>query len=299
LYQENALARRPTSPPPLQPARLTEAQIHSGIDRLKRRIEDVRAFDPQTVRDQHQDPHVTALQASIDDTLVKVFGANTLEYERYSPAATFDTGPVFMQRDTHPQEILEALDRSKRHSISLLEQAVRSLEEEIDHLASPQGPSPGSQTGKVAGSARKGFVVHGHDDGARETIARFLEKIDFQAVILHERPNKGRTIITKFREEAADIGFAIVLMTADDHGAKVGEPTRPRARQNVVFELGFFIGALGPERVVAMLKGDVERPSDFEGVVYISLDDSDWRAALGRELEAIGFAIDWNKVMRG
>lgn len=273
--------------------------MRSGIERLTRRIEELKAFNPRAVRDQHHDPQVAGLQASIDDTLVKVFGANTIEYERYSPAAVFDTGPVYMNRETPFYEVHDALERSQRLSISLLEQAVRSLEEEIAHPTHAWNASVASQPEKIISNARKAFVVHGHDDGARETIARFLEKIDFEATILHERPNKGRTIITKFREEAADIGFAIVLMTPDDHGGKVGEETRPRARQNVVFELGFFIGALGPERVVAMLKGDVERPSDFDGVLYISLDDSNWRVALARELQAIGFEVDWNKVMRG
>jgi predicted nucleotide-binding protein len=113
-----------------------------------------------------------------------------------------------------------------------------------------------------------------------------------------EEPNKGRTIITKFREEATDIRFAVVLMTPDDSGGKVGSDSKPRARQNVVFELGFFIGKLGPGRVAALVKGDIERPSDFDGVVYIPLDQGKWKMDLGKELEAAGYEIDWNKVMR-
>ena len=130
-------------------------------------------------------------------------------------------------------------------------------------------------------------------------LPRFLERLGFHAVILHERPNKGRTIITKFREEAAGVGFAVVLITPDDLGkAEKAADLRLRARQNVVFELGFFIGALGPECVAALVKGDIERPSDFDGVVYISLDEADWQMRLGRELQAAGYKIDWNKVMR-
>jgi predicted nucleotide-binding protein len=143
-------------------------------------------------------------------------------------------------------------------------------------------------------------VVHGHEEAPREAVARFLERLGFDVVILHEQANKGRAIITKFREEAADIGFAVVLMTPDDHGGKAGEPTRPRARQNVVFEFGFFIGALGPERVAALVKGALERPSDLDGVVYIDFDSAEgWQKKLGQELSAAGFEIDWNKVMRG
>lgn len=144
----------------------------------------------------------------------------------------------------------------------------------------------------------KVFIVHGHDDGTKETVARFVEKLGFEAIILHERANKGRTIITKFREETAGVGFAVVLMTPDDEGKAKDQPgLSPRARQNVVFELGFFIGALGLERVAAAVKGYVERPSDFDGVVYISLDSADWRTKLGTELKAAGFVFDWNKVL--
>jgi predicted nucleotide-binding protein len=91
-----------------------------------------------------------------------------------------------------------------------------------------------------------------------------------------------------------------LLMTPDDLGKAVVDKSeaRLRARQNVVFELGFFIGALSPDRVAAVIKGEIERPSDFDGVVYISFDAADWRVKLGQELEAAGYEIDWNKVMR-
>jgi predicted nucleotide-binding protein len=119
----------------------------------------------------------------------------------------------------------------------------------------------------------------------------------FEPIILHERPNKGRPLITKLGEEAQDVSFAIVLMTPDDEGAKVGEKPEPRARQNVVFELGFFIGVLGPANVSAVVVGGVERPSDYDGVVYIRYE-SDWRTQIAKELQAAGFEIDWNLLMR-
>ena len=162
----------------------------------------------------------------------------------------------------------------------------------------PLSQSSGSGMSVGATRGRKIFIVHGHDQGPRDAVARFLERMGFEPITLHERPNKGRSIIAKFREEAAEVGFAVVLMTPDDYGGKEGAPRQARARQNVVFELGFFYGAFGPERVAALIKGDVERPSDFEGVVYISLDEKDWQKELARELKAAGFEIDWNKAMR-
>jgi len=147
-------------------------------------------------------------------------------------------------------------------------------------------------------TSRKVFIVHGHDGAPKAEVARFVEKIGLEPIILHERPNKGRTLITKFQEEAGTVDFAVVLMTPDDVGKAAGvSELNPRARQNVVFELGFFIGRLGPSRVAALIKGNVEKPSDFNGVVYISLDDGGWQQQLGKELQAAGYAIDWNLVM--
>ena len=182
--------------------------------------------------------------------------------------------------------------RVVRERLTWISETLKHIEASV--MAEAKTSGVGSE---VPRSLSKVFIVHGHDEGARETVARFIEKIGLQAVILHERANKGRTIITKFREEAADIGFAVVLMTPDDQGGKAGAQLNARARQNVVFELGFFIGALGADRVAALVKGDVERPSDFEGVLYISLDQTHWKTDLDRELQAAGFKINWNKVM--
>jgi predicted nucleotide-binding protein len=158
-------------------------------------------------------------------------------------------------------------------------------------------PEPIAGTAGPALDLSKVFVVHGHDGTPKAEVARFIEKLGFEAIILHERPNKGRALITKFREEAAGVGFAVVLMTPDDLGkAEKAVDLNPRARQNVVFELGFFIGKIKPERVAALVKGNIELPSDFDGVVYISLDKEEWKTKLGIELKAAGYKIDWNKV---
>lgn len=146
--------------------------------------------------------------------------------------------------------------------------------------------------------SRKVFIVHGHDDGARETVARFLERIGLEAIILHEQANQGRTIIEKVVAHS-DVGFAVVLLTPDDEGCVKGGTPEPRARQNVLLELGYFIGRLGRDKVCALKRGAVEIPSDFAGVVWETMDSGGgWKQALARELEAAGHSIDWNKVMR-
>ncbi len=142
------------------------------------------------------------------------------------------------------------------------------------------------------------FIVHGHDGEARESVARFIERLGLVPVVLHEQANRGRTIIEKV-EANSDVGFAIVLLTPDDEGKmKDAAALEPRARQNVLLELGYFLGRLGRERVCALKKGLVEIPSDFAGVVWEPMTDSPgWKQSIGKELEAAGYAIDWNKVM--
>lgn len=151
-------------------------------------------------------------------------------------------------------------------------------------------------------SSRKVFIVHGHDNETKQTVARFLEKLALEAVILHERSNQGMTIIEKF-EQNADVAYAVVLMTPDDLGAakkdaKSVKSPQPRARQNVVLELGYFVGKLGRKNVSAILRGDIERPSDYDGVVYIGYDLNDsWKLLLAKELKEAGMDIDLNAVM--
>jgi len=145
----------------------------------------------------------------------------------------------------------------------------------------------------------KVFVVHGHDDAAREMVARFLQQIGFAPIILFEQANQGRTVIEKV-EKHGDVSFAVVLLTPDDVGrAQTATDLEPRPRPNVLLELGYFLGRLGRDKVCSLMKGDVCVPSDFAGVVWTALDDAGgWKQSLARELQAAGHTIDWNKVMR-
>lgn len=144
---------------------------------------------------------------------------------------------------------------------------------------------------------KKVFIVHGHKKEIKEKVARLLENQKLDVIILHEQPNKGRTIIEKFIDHASKSSFAIILMTADDLGR--GEKEKElikRARQNVILELGFFIGKLGMSNVCALYENKVEMPSDYLGVTYIALDSEDWKYKLIKELKAVGFDVDANKV---
>lgn len=144
------------------------------------------------------------------------------------------------------------------------------------------------------------FIVHGRNDEAKETVARFLQQIGLLPVILHEQPSLGRTIIEKF-ERYSRVGFAVVLLTRDDVGGQAGSPEQSyRARQNVVFEMGYCIGKLGRRRVCALRERGVELPSDVSGIIYVDYDNlGAWKLELAREIKAAGMPIDLNKVLEG
>jgi predicted nucleotide-binding protein len=144
------------------------------------------------------------------------------------------------------------------------------------------------------------FLVHGHDDLAKTTVARFLERLDLDVIILHERASVGDTIIEKFERESSGVGFAVVLLTADDLGSAKESSTglSSRARQNVVFELGFFVAALGRSKVVALREPNVEIPSDLAGVMYIAYEPNDsWKLSLAGEIRRSGIGVDMNKAL--
>jgi len=148
---------------------------------------------------------------------------------------------------------------------------------------------------------KKVFIVHGHDHGLKEAVARLLESLGLEAVILHEQANTGRTIIQKFEEHAAEACFAVVLLTPDDVGGINGnDPSifKPRARQNVILELGYFRAKLGKERVCALCSSEVEVPSDILGVLFVpyNSDNNDWKHTLIREMQEAGINVDRNKV---
>ncbi|KIL45170.1 TIR domain-containing protein [Jeotgalibacillus soli] len=144
----------------------------------------------------------------------------------------------------------------------------------------------------------KVFIVHGHDELAEGKVARFVEKLGLEAIILHEQANRGQTIIEKI-ERYSNVGFGIVLYTPCDVGAKKEEEPQlqPRARQNVVFEHGFLMGKIGRSNVCALVKGGVETPNDISGVVYITMDQNDsWKSKLAKEMRESGYNIDMNKI---
>jgi predicted nucleotide-binding protein len=299
-----ASRRAPASKPEIPI--LTVEQRRRRIERLQNCIRQLEAFDPQKVQKRSGVPEVLALEAAIKDVLSAAFGPGTPTYNRYSAAFTLDNGRHFARSDfvagsvnyeaQDARQARQYLTEGKEKSIVLLKQAICTIEEEIadqEHLATP--PSE-QQRSKI--HARKVFVVHGHDESALQAVARFLEKLKLEAIILREQPDQGRTIIEKFEAYAAEVGFAVVLLTPDDFAGLVEEPLHAsRARQNVIFELGYFVGRLGRGRACLLRKGEVEIPSDLYGVIYTDLDAAEgWKLKLVKELKAAKLDFDANQM---
>ena len=161
--------------------------------------------------------------------------------------------------------------------------------------------NPIEKTGGDKNMSKKVFIVHGHDNEAKQEVARTLEKAGFEAIILHEQADGGLTIMEKI-ERYTDVDFAVVLYTECDKGRAKEDSVdaeRYRARQNVVFEHGYLIGKLGRNKVCALVKGNVETPGDISGVVYTPMDaNGAWKMQLGNNMKDVGLDVDLNKLCR-
>ncbi|ABN57668.1 putative nucleotide-binding protein containing TIR-like domain protein [anaerobic digester metagenome] len=191
--------------------------------------------------------------------------------------------------------------RLLKDSFNILEDCIKQLEMKINITSKPKKQD------------RRVFIVHGHNEQTKDEVEKFLTKYSLEPIILHKQANLGKTIIEKVEHYSNSVRFAIILLTGDDIGAKKNTPHNPpsfqtkkgtliandqwknaildnlkkRARQNVIFEFGYFVGLLGRENVIILYEDGVELPSDTQGLLYISLN-SDWQNQLVNEIKAVG-----------
>ncbi|GEM_PF-1044947 len=226
---------------------------------------------------------------------------------------------------------------SKKNVVGRVLAMLRSFYSEVQDIWTDRGTQddvdtssemPENEAGRDSAS-NKVFVVHGHDHTRMQALTRWLEDLELMPIVLHEQPSRGDTIVEKL-ESHDKVAFAVVLLTPDDVGAmkkdrddlqprarqnmvfelghfiaRLGrrrtralDDLQPRARQNVVLELGYFMAKLGRIRTRALVVEGVEIPSDYSGVVYIKIDREDaWKHKLARELKAAGLPIDMNKIV--
>lgn len=159
----------------------------------------------------------------------------------------------------------------------------------LQDTAATEMITPPAKTEKI-------FIVHGHDDVAKTYVHHFLNQLTGKdAVILHEQGNSSQALIEKLENAASEIGYAVILLTPDDLGrAKTDTELETRGRQNVIFEMGYFMALLGRDKVAVLHQNDVAEPGDIRGMLYISFNSfsNDWKGKLAGELKNAGFKVD-------
>jgi predicted nucleotide-binding protein len=297
------MASKEKEPAPVETPKLNAQQIEVGVRKLNRRLVDLQDLADRAVA--YDSADVGAVEAQIRDDVLHIFGERSPQYKRhqYFKIATqsHSLGAVFTTRRTpdprpaRQREFAEELPKA-RTQVGALIRALEEMREDAD--LSSDLAADADESSSARGGNRV-FVVHGHNGEAEQSVARLLQLQELEAVILHEQPNSGKTIIEKLETAARDIAFCVVLLTPDDEGHPRGQPDkiRKRARQNVIAELFLFIGALGRERVCALYSEGVELPSDLQGLAYVVMDEAGaWKMELVRELRAAGLPADANKL---
>jgi predicted nucleotide-binding protein len=184
----------------------------------------------------------------------------------------------------------------------------KKFEDEFDHYngvpkpaATPTvGTTPAEDgVGAMTITPKQVFIVHGHDDTAREQLELVLHKLGLDPYVLANTGGHGLTIIealeSKIGKNSAT-SFGIVLMTPDDMGyalSKGQDSTQPRARQNVVLEMGMLISSIGRKNMAILVKGHLEKPSDADGILYISFNNhvKETVPRLANRLKESGFIL--------
>ena len=210
-----------TQPPSLNPKLLlSTASIKRGIERLEKCISDLIVFDVRTMVD-GESPPLDALTLAIKDILERSFGENTSAYKRFIGAANLRHGGALELLSGQAPDYNSNTRRNIGRSVGLLKAAQEALKEDLaEHDPSIEVGSSAEKPAVVP--SNRVFVVHGHDEGARELVARFLMQLGFVPIILHEQANRGGTVIEKI-EAYGDVGFAVVLLTPDDEGSVKGD----------------------------------------------------------------------------
>jgi predicted nucleotide-binding protein len=256
--------------------------LESNLEQLERLLRDGSAFTFSNFSDQSRGPQYggedspdwLAWKTRVTNTLKTTLEENSAPVVLLMRAIEIKTSGFLADHFLNQKSLI----------LSALEKAIKIVHDDV--FGETRRPKSVSVSGALSNRI---FVVHGHDHGTKTELEVFITGLGLEPVVLHRQPDQGRTLIEKF-EHHSDVGFAFILLTPDDIAYKADEDTFPdehrtkefRARPNVTFEFGYFVGRLGRSRVCCLIKGEVARPSDIDGLVYKSIPDS---------IEGIGFSI--------
>lgn len=198
---------------------------------------------------------------------------------------------------------LDRYNKSIKDSIALIEIVIDMVEEWDDNISfNIQTTKHENTTVNIINVSHdkpktKVFIVHGHDELAIAQVSEVLRKLNLEPIILKDEPSKSNTIIEKIERLSDEVGFGIVLYTACDIGGKDTDSLQPRARQNVLLEHGYLMAKLGRENTLALKKGNIETPSDIQGLVYTTMDEHKaWQYKVVDELKASGYNVSKDRI---
>ena len=252
----------------------------TDYEKLKQIIDEIPKLISANVSS--SDAEFQAWKTRAERFLISKYGKESYEHTSFAKTS-FSLS--FMTTSTPDSAFIRACQAGLRKTEAIFQTYLEEMVEDAD--PTPNNVQP-TNFGKV-------FIVHGHDGELKQSVARIIEKQGIEPIILTEQANQGKTIIEKF-ENYSDVGGAICLFTADDFGrSKKVEEDRARARQNVVFETGYFIGKLGRDHIVILADDGIEMPSDLSGVVRTNTGN--WQFELLKELKVMGYVIDLNLLL--
>ncbi|EIF50450.1 TIR domain-containing protein [Sulfurovum sp. AR] len=207
------------------------------------------------------------------------------KYSRFR-SASFPINPPF-------RVIISNFLDDVKEKIHRIESIIERLE-----LISLDSSSNNAQTDNKNSPSNKVFIVHGRDELAKTNLEILLQDMGLETIVLHRQADEGQTVIEKFEKHGKDVGYAFILLTPDEIAYLESEESladqdrkkEKRARPNVIFEFGYFIGSLGRNRVCCLYTGGVMLPSDLSGFVYKQYNNSVEEVAwsIQKDLKAIG-----------
>lgn len=270
-------------------AQLSVNDLRRAITKVNRRIQDLNEFNVDDLRSGF-DMAPNLLKKKINYTLQEILGHDTKEYSEFSIDSLHTLNLIFSYTC---EDVQDNFRRGINCAVIKLTSLRDFLNEKLEDMEFTSAPQPEFLTpAKI--ETTEIFIVHGRDEAAKNELEQFITELGLKPVVLHRKPDEGLTIIEKF-EKHSKVGFALILLTPDDTVTNPDGTVLKRARQNVIFEMGFFVAKLGRGRVCCVKKEDVEVPSDISGVIYKSFRNhiTEAKYPIMQELRAAGYKVSF------
>ena len=289
---------------PLLPAK----KLQAGVRELEWCREELANFDVMSVQER-DDPRIDALEAAIEDAVLSLFEKDSPEYQRFRRDSLVDNACFSLAYPTPIHEVRQGLRAGMDDELIRLDEAISALKEGLSVLgadaaapapaprpaAAPVAPAFNGATAPAAAVASgvEVAIVQSRDDDAGAIVTEFLIQLGLSPVI-----STGAEMLDQCRSA----GFAVVMASPDDirtlNDPQTSPDFKPCATQDVVFKLGYLAGTLGPDRICALLLGDVDLPFDQFGIHSTPMDPAEgWKLDVAKMIKSAGVPIDLNRAI--